>query len=154
MTDAENTPTEPMPTAAAPAPATPPPTVNPPQPPDQPAPQPGPGRVHHLPSDAVALIVVGALLFGALAFALGWFGGTMSSRFHMRRAVMIGRGFNGYGGATRNGPGGYGHGYMMQPGQGQGYGYGYGYGHGGGGGFRGPHGWTPNGSSLPTAPVQ
>lgn len=150
MTDAENTPTAPMPPAAAPAPDAQPPYAPPPaeQPPAQPHAKPG----HFLPGEGVALIVVGALLFGAFAFSIGWFGGRMSSRVEGRRAFMMQRGYShGYGQGGFGVPRG--HGYAMQPGQvpqgGQADPYGYGNGMRGRGGMR----FAPNGSNIATPPA-
>lgn len=117
MTNAENTPTEPLPApqyqpaetpAYAYAPAT-----------DAPAPALH-HTSHHLTGEGVALIVVAALLFGAFAFAVGWFGGTMHARFAMSRGFGIERGY-GRGGMM---------GGFQHPGIG-GQGYGQGYGRGG-----------------------
>lgn len=108
MTDVSYQPTQPLPTPPAPVAETP-------------APAPAPHHsMHHVTTEGVVLIVVAALLFGALAFATGWFGGSMHARFAGRQGYAIGR-------LYRPGMmGGY-----QQDGQGQGYGYGYGYGRGG-----------------------
>jgi len=151
MTSAENTPTEPIP-APEPAPdATAPMYATPAEQPVSepgatPAEQPVHAHGHHLTNEGVALVVVGALLFGALAFALGWFGGSMHTRFAVRRAIVMGRTYG-----FSQGPQGFGQGNGQGNGQGYGYGRGYGHGFGMGRGY-GRRFMTPQGAPQGTQP--
>lgn len=166
MTSAENTPTEPIPAPestpattapmyAAPAEQSAPPAAFAPE-------EPRHKHGHFLPSEGVALVVVGALLFGAFAFAVGWFGGSMSTRFAERRAFVMAHAYSygqnqgqsfGNGNGQGSGPGhgfgmgrGYGRRYMMPQGLGS---QGQGTQPNGG-----QQGWVPYGSSPATQPAQ
>jgi hypothetical protein len=157
-TPAEN-PTAPMPPTHAYAAA--PPTAAP-----SPADVPPPYYAHdahtkyHASAGAVAIMVIGALLFAALAFGAGWATRSAVLRAQLTRggAMMGGQFGQGLGGGQGYGQGG-GQGYGQGNGSGQGYGSGgQGYRHGfGRRGMMGapngalPNGQVPGGSQLPTA---
>jgi hypothetical protein len=55
---------------------------------------------HKVSEGAIAVMVIGALLFGILAFGAGWTARSISSRFQTQRGAMMGQGYGvgqGYG---------------------------------------------------------
>ena len=125
----------------------------------------GPHIPHRASDGAIAAMVIGALLFAALAFGLGWMARGVALRVQLARGgVMMGRQFDQSPGGGQGYGQGDGQGYGQGDGQwgqgngsgssGQGYGQGYGYRHlHGGPGMMGttPNGQLPNGSQTPTA---
>lgn len=153
MTDAETTPTAPIPPvdASMPTPEQTPPAENPPTHHHWAG-----NRGHFVADWVIALAVVGALLFGAVAFSTGWLGGSMAGRFAGGRGQMMARGYGFHHGFEgRGGHGGFGPGRMMRPG-GQNFREQPFNPHGRGGNMGGGNGsWTlPYGSGVATQPVQ
>lgn len=145
------TPTAPLPPTpeAAPVAGTVPPAY---------AGQPAPAEPHHhgvhvphrVSEGAIAVMVIGAVLFAMLSFGLGWTARGAALRFEGQRAGMMGQSYgHGFGGTQgapgfRHGRGGTMRGY----GQGQGgQGQGWQSAPGGGTGFSAPNG------SVPTTPT-
>lgn len=119
MTDAENTPTVPISPAETPVPeAAPTPHAAPAQEGAFPAENPPAHHQwaghhgHFVPDWVIALVVVGVLIFGGLAFSIGWLGGSIAGHFGGHRGQMMERGYGfhhglgGYGGGGELGRGG------------------------------------------------
>lgn len=141
MTDFDTTP---APDAAATTPTAPLPPIA-----ETPVPAAGPVTSppkHHASEGAIAVMVIGTLLFALLAFGAGWLARGAVTRLQVQRAGIMMRG--GYGSFGYGAPG------SGAPGAGA-PGSGYGYGRSFPGGPRGRmRTWTPNGSSTTTLPTQ